>query len=87
MTKLTFRALRKVRHVYVSDALELNPRDFKAHGAPQDPESFMAWIVERAQDLLAHQALEPEYRAQLRKLGYFKEDRARREDSTSCEGV
>ncbi len=87
MTKLTFRALRKVRHVYVSDALELNPHDFKAHGAPPDPESFMAWIVERAQDLLAHQALEPEHRAQLRKLEYFQEDRARREDSTSCEGV
>jgi hypothetical protein len=47
----------------------------------------MAWIVERAQDLLAHQALEPEHRAQLRKLEYFQEDRARREDSTSCEGV
>ena len=87
MKKLTFRALRKVTHVYVSDTLELNPHDFKAHGAPQDPESFMAWIVEHAQDLLAHQALKPEHGAQLRKLGYFQEDRARREDSTSCEGV
>ena len=44
-------------HVYVSDTLELNPHDFQVHGAPQDPEAFMAWIVERAQDLLAHQAL------------------------------
>ena len=87
MTKLTFRALRNVTHVYVSDALELNPHDFKAHGAPQDPESFMAWIVERAQDLLAHQALGPEHQAQLRKLGYFQEDRAKREDSISYEGV
>ena len=85
--KLTFRALRKVTHVYVSDALEMDPHDFQAHGAPQDPEAFMAWIVERAQDLLAHQDLEPEHQAQLRKLGYFQEDRARRDDSTSCEGV
>jgi len=47
----------------------------------------MAWIVERAQDLLAHQALGPEHQAQLRKLGYFQEDRAKREDSVSYEGV
>ena len=87
MKKLTFRALRKVTHVYVSDTLELNPHDFQVHGAPQDPEAFMAWIVERAQDLLAHQALEPEHRAQLRKLEYFQEDRAKREDSISYEGV
>ena len=87
MKKLTFRALRKVTHVYVSDALELNPHDFQAHGAPQDAEAFMAWIGECAQDLLARQALEPEHQAQLRKLGYFQEDRARREDSISCEGV
>lgn len=87
MEKLTFRALRKVTHVYVSDALELNPHDFQAHGAPQDPEAFMAWIVERAQDLLAHQALGPEHQAQIRKLGYFQEDRAKREDSISYEGV
>ena len=84
---LTFRALRKVTHIYVSDALELDPHNFQAHGAPQDPEAFMAWIVEHAQDLLSHEDLGPEHQGQLRKLGFFQEDRARRDDITLCEGV
>jgi len=82
-----FRRVRIVTHRYVTDTIELNPKEFIKMGAPQTEDAFVVWVSENSALLHSDQGLAEITRLKLSKLNYYNEDRDRRADVLNVECV
>ena len=72
-------------HLYVTDIIDLDPKEFVSMGAPQDAEAFACWIFDNADSLMTRVELADITRLKLSKLDFYTEERDQRLDETKIE--